>query len=224
VTKTAGTDDWPLHDWLIEPREYARQESRRGRRHAYESLDPARTALVVVDLVSFFVEEMPYARGIIPNVNRLAAGLRAAGGRVFWVLPEVSTPTPAAVEFFGAEVAELFASCGGVGSPEERLWPELVVHEEDGYAEKSAASAFFPGRSNLVDQLDGIENVLVTGAVTNVCCESTARDASSLGYRVVMVADANAARRDRDHNATLHTIYRTFGDVRSTDEVLGLLS
>jgi hypothetical protein len=38
-----------------------------------------------------------------------------------------------------------------------------------------------------------------------------------------MVADANAARRDEDHNATLYTIYRTFGDVRATDEVVGLI-
>jgi hypothetical protein len=38
-----------LHDWFIEQREYDRQESRRGRRHAYGSLDPRRTALVVVD-------------------------------------------------------------------------------------------------------------------------------------------------------------------------------
>jgi nicotinamidase-related amidase len=216
-------EKWPTHQWFIEPREYARQEQRRGRRHAYEQLDPPRTALVVVDLVSFFVAQNPYARGIVPHVNRLASGLRSAGGRVFWVLPAVSTPTPAAVEFFGDEVAELYAGSGGTGSFEERLWPELVVHEADGYAEKTAASAFFPGRSTLVEQFDGIENVLITGTVTNVCCESSARDASTLGYRVVMVADANAARRDQDHNATLHTIYRTFGDVRSTDDVLSLL-
>lgn len=38
-----------------------------------------------------------------------------------------------------------------------------------------------------------------------------------------MVADANAARRDQDHNATLHTIYRTFGDVRPTADVLELI-
>ena len=63
----------------------------------------------------------------------------------------------------------------------------------------------------------------MTGTVANVCCESTARDAANVGYRVVMVADANAAVRDRDLNATLHTFYRSFGDVRSTPEVLTLL-
>ena len=69
----------------------------------------------------------------------------------------------------------------------------------------------------------GIDTIVITGTVTNVCCESSARDASTLGYRVIMVADANAARRDRDHNATLYTVYRSFGDVRTTDEVLALI-
>ncbi len=69
----------------------------------------------------------------------------------------------------------------------------------------------------------GIDTVLITGAFTNVCCESSARDASTLGYHVILVADANAARRDQDHNATLHTIYRSFGDVRPTTDVIGLI-
>jgi nicotinamidase-related amidase len=59
--------------------------------------------------------------------------------------------------------------------------------------------------------------------VTNVCCESSARDANALGLRVIMVADANAARRDEDHNAALYNIYRSFGDVRTTLEVLDLI-
>lgn len=87
-------------------------------------------------------------------------------------------------------------------------------------------SAFFPGSSTLPDVLQrlGVDTVLIAGTVTNICCESSARDAHALGYRVVMIADANAARRDQDHNATLHNVYRSFGDVRSTAEVIGLLA
>jgi nicotinamidase-related amidase len=66
--------------------------------------------------------------------------------------------------------------------------------------------------------------VLVTGTVTSVCCESTARDAATLGYRVVFVADGTADVRDSVRNATLRTVYRSFGDVRPTTEVLELLS
>jgi nicotinamidase-related amidase len=92
--------------------------------------------------------------------------------------------------------------------------------------EKTATSAFFPGHSPLPELLParGIDTVLITGTVTNVCCEASARDAATLGFRVVLVADGCAARRDEDHNATLYTIYRTYGDVRPADEVLGLLA
>lgn len=210
------------HDWRIEEREYVRQEQRRGRRHAYEHLTPARTALVVVDMVPFFVAGAPYALGIVANITRLAAALRAAGGTVAWVLP---AGTPAREDFYGARAAESFRHSTGTGPPHKRLWPAFHVHDNDVVAEKSTASAFFPGRCPLPDLLEqrGIDTVLITGTVTNVCCESSARDASALDYRVIMIADANAARRDQDHNATLHTIYRTFGDVRPTVDVLELI-
>ena len=69
--------------------------------------------------------------------------------------------------------------------------------------EKSSFSAFFPGSSALPALLQerAIDTVLITGTLTNICCESSARDANASGFRVIMVADANAARRDQDHNA-----------------------
>lgn len=215
-----------LHDWLIEEREYARHEARRGRRHAYETLDPRRTALVVVDLVPFFAEANPYARGVVPCVERLAAGLRTAGGTVVWVVPGGGEPSARDREFLGEEVAGRYARSGGTGPLRERMAPGLTVAAADLVAEKRAWSAFFPGRSPVPDLLAerGVDTVLIAGTLTNVCCESSARDAATLGFRVVMVADATAAMRDRDHNATLHVVYRTFGDVRPTDEVLGLLA
>ena len=212
------------HAWLIEEREYARQEARRGRRHAFENIDPTRTALVVVDLVPFFFTENDYVRATVPRVNSLAAALRAAGGTVAWVAPAPTPPSPAYDEFLGPDAAEVFRGAGGEGPVRDRLWPELEAADGDVYAEKSTPSAFFPGRSDLPQQLTRIDTLLVTGTVTNVCVEGTVRDASALGYRIVVVADACAARRDQDHNATLHTVYRIFGDVRPTAEVLELIA
>ena len=213
------------HAWRIEEREYARQEARRGRRHAFTKLAPDRTALAVIDMVPFFARENAYTRGIVPNIARLAAQLRAAGGTVAWVLPGAGEPSAEAEEFFGREFAEAFRLSGGDGPLRSRVWHEFDVDDADLIVEKTAFSAFFPGRSPLPDLLRdrGIDTVLITGTVSNVCCESSARDASTLGYRVIMVADANSARRDEDLNATLYTIYRTFGDVRTTDEVIGLI-
>jgi nicotinamidase-related amidase len=213
------------HAWRIEDREYARQEQRRGRRHAYQTLDPRQTALAVIDMVPFFVSEGPYCRGIVPNISRIATALRDAGGTVAWVLPGPGERSAVTDEFLGTDIAEMFRRSGGDGPLPGRLWHEFKVQPDDLLVEKTAASAFFPGRCPLSTLLDArdINTVLITGTVTNVCCESSARDASTLGYRVIMVADANAARRDQDHNATLYTIYRTFGDVRSTADVLGMI-
>ncbi|GEP37245.1 hydrolase [Nocardioides psychrotolerans] len=212
-----------LHAWHIEEREYSRQEQRRGRRHAYEWLDPRRTALVVVDVVDFFVEANDYCRGIVPQVNALATALRSAGGTVAWVLP--STRLQVSEDFYGPEVARLYDASGGQGAMADRLWSGLDAETTDLWVEKTAPSAFFPGHSPLPGLLEerDIDTVLLTGTVTNVCVESTARDASTLGYRVVVVADGCAAMRDQDHNATLHTLYRSFGDVRPTTEVLALI-
>jgi nicotinamidase-related amidase len=215
-----------LHDWSIDEREYARQEVRRGRRHAYADLDPACTALIVLDMVPFFADTGPYFRGIVPNINALAGALRDAGGTVAWVLPEVGDRSDWAAGFYGEAVATMFAASGGVGPLRQRLWPELDARADDVWGEKSASSAFFPGRSTLPAARDDrdVETLLITGVVTSVCCESTARDAATLGYRIVFVADGTADVQDSVHNAALRTIYRTFGDVRPTTEVLAMIA
>ena len=66
--------------------------------------------------------------------------------------------------------------------------------------------------------------MIITGCLTDVCCESTARDGMMLNYKVLMVTDANAADTDADHNAALTAFYSTFGDIMSTDMVVDLLS
>jgi nicotinamidase-related amidase len=176
-------------------------------------------------MVPFFAGN-PYVRGIVANIQRLATTVRATGGVVAWVLPSEEEPSPARIEFLGPTIAETYRASGGTGELRDRLLPEFQLGPDDLLVEKSAAGAFFPGRCDLPAHLErcNIDTVMITGTVANVCCESTARDASVLDYRVIMVADANAAMRDQDLNATLHTIYRSFGDVRTTDELITLLT
>ncbi|MCP3857980.1 MAG: cysteine hydrolase [Actinomycetia bacterium] len=215
-----------LHTWAIEAHEYERHEKRRGRRHAFERLDPARTALTVIDMVPFFVAENSYARGIVPHINSLAHSLRAAGGIVAWVVPDPEEPSEVKEQFYGPEVASAYRTAGGNGPIRDRLWLEFDVATTDLLVGKTAPSAFFPGRCELHALLQNreIDTVLVAGTVANVCCESTARDANTLGYQVIMIADANAAPTDETLNATLRTIYRSFGDVRPSSEVLQLIA
>jgi ureidoacrylate peracid hydrolase len=59
--------------------------------------------------------------------------------------------------------------------------------------------------------------------MTNVCCESSARDAMMMNFHTIMVSDANAAATDEEHNASLINFYVTFGDVMDTDFLIGCL-
>ena len=85
----------------------------------------------------------------MPNVNRLAAELRHQGGTVCWVVPGYEAPSAVTREFYGEWVAEMYASSGGEGAPRDRLWKELDVDRADVVVEKTAPSAFFPGKCRL---------------------------------------------------------------------------
>jgi ureidoacrylate peracid hydrolase len=224
-----------MHDFVIPKSIVARVVERRGREHVYDDLDPARSALVVVDMQNAFMlpgvahSLCPMAREIVPNINRLARTVRATGGKVFWIkttftadaLASWSTyfamTTPARV---AKRIEALTADSTG-----HKLWSALDVRPEDTIVEKNRFSAFIQGSSNLAALLRerGLDTVIVTGTVTSVCCESTARDAMMLNFKTIMVTDGNAAATDEDHAASLIAFYLTFGDIMPTDMLIASL-
>jgi len=164
--------------------------------------------------------------GLQVGLQALVAAVRACGGLIVWVVPAPRQTYPGlAREFFGETIAELYRTSGGEGPVEGRLAPDFVPEPQDLLIEKTSYSAFHPESAPLAAILKSrsVDTVLITGTLTNICCESSARDAYSSGFRVIMPADANAARRDIDHNMALYSVYRSFGDVRTTIEVIGLL-
>ena len=106
------------------------------------------------------------------------------------------------------------------------MWPGIEIDEADTVLDKHRFSAFTPGTSDLPAMLkaDGIDTVIISGTLTNCCCESTARDAMQHNYRVIMAADANAALSDEEHAATLHILGLVFADLRSVEELEGMLA
>jgi ureidoacrylate peracid hydrolase len=210
--------------------------AKRGRPYIYEELDPAKTALVVVDMQNALMLPSvahalcPMAEKIVPNINRLADAVRASGGTVIWIKTtfkddalqnwssyfEMVTPQQGA-----KRIAALTADSKG-----HELWDALDVRPDDLIVEKNRFSAFIQGSSNLAEVLRarGLDTLLITGTVTNVCCESTARDAMMLNFRTIMVTDGNAAVTDEDHNASLNAFYLTFGDIMSTDMLIARLA
>jgi ureidoacrylate peracid hydrolase len=224
-----------MHPFAIPKSVIARVIERRGREHVYDDLDPARCALLVVDMQNAFMlpgvahSLCPMAEKIVPNINRLAKAVRATGGTVFWIK---TTFTKEALRdwstYFEMTSPERVAkriealSADSIG---HALWSGLDAQPQDPIVEKNRFSAFIQGSSDLGAALRerGLDTVLVTGTVTNVCCESTARDAMMLNFKTIMVTDANAAATDEDHSASLTAFYLTFGDIMSTDRLIRLL-
>jgi ureidoacrylate peracid hydrolase len=200
--------------------------ARRGRLHAFESIESARTALVVIDLDMATVEGDDQCRRMAPIVNGVASTVRSRGGVVAWVLSRMTAMPKHFAAILGTDLATKYFNDGQPNGPGTRLWHELDRKERDLLAIKSGASAFFPGKCDLNTQLDalGIDTVLIAGTVTNICCESSARDAAELGYKVILISDALAGHAHGLHEATLATFYRIFGDVRPSSEIITLLS
>jgi ureidoacrylate peracid hydrolase len=112
------------------------------------------------------------------------------------------------------------------GSPGHDLWPELDVRAEDWIVRKSRFSAFIQGSSDLHERLRarGVDTLIVTGTVTNVCCESTARDAMMLDYKVFFVADGCSSHHPQEQAATLSNLANIFADVVAAREAVSLIA
>jgi ureidoacrylate peracid hydrolase len=208
---------------------------RRGTEHCFAELYPAKTALVVIDLQHAFMDAavghavVPAARDIVPAVNRLAATVRRSGGGVFWVqmTHDDSCLADWSIAFemlTPAKRAERIAALSE-GTLGHRLWPDLDVRPEDEIVKKYRYSGFLPGTSDLGERLRarGFDTVVITGTLTNVCCDSSARDASMMNFRTIMVSDGNAALTQAAHDAALTAFYNIFGDVMDTDMVIAAL-
>jgi isochorismate hydrolase len=109
-----------------------------------------------------------------------------------------------------------------IGGDGYQYWHGNDIRPEDALITKKRYSAFIQGSSNLEQHLRerGLDTLLITGTATNVCCESSARDAMMLNFKVIMVADGLATHTDEEHNATLTNFYGQFGDVQTVDEVV----
>ena len=209
--------------------------ARRGDVHWFERLDPASTALLVIDMQNTFClpgapGEVPLAREIVPGINRLAGRLRALGVPVIWIV-HANTVNAGHSDwevFFNhvvrnAEVRKRMAE--SLSPARQEVWKDLERRPEDIVLVKNRYSALAHGASTLERVLRnlGVDAVLVAGTKTNVCCDSTARDAMMLDFKSVMLSDCCAALSDDEHLAALETFIQQFGDVMTADEALARL-
>jgi ureidoacrylate peracid hydrolase len=224
-----------MHKIDLSPEVMDRVKAWRGHTHMFEHLDPARTAHLIVDLQNGFMEpgatvEIPEAREIVANVNQISGAVRSAGGINIFIRYLIDDATLVNwsiwfTDFASPERRKAMKETFGRDCHGFELWPGLEVKADDLIVDKTRFGAFVPGSSDLHDilQARGIDTLIITGTATNVCCESTARDAMQMNYKVVFVADGNATNTDTEHNATLNNMAALFADVMTTEELVGFL-
>jgi ureidoacrylate peracid hydrolase len=220
-------------DWLFSD-SIAKITARDGAPHSIVSFTPAKTVLLVVDMHNYYLMEgqgayNPAARTLVPNINRLAETMRRIGGSVIWARNYVDEHVSKSWSVHYDRMTEAkrrmrerSLSKGGPGFP---IWHELDTRDDDLYIDKARYSAFIDTACGIENVLKtrGIDTLVVCGVSTNVCVESTARDAMMLNYRVLIAADACAAGSETLHAATLNSFYLNFGDVQSTDDIVARL-
>lgn len=193
------------------------------------NFDPRRSALVVIDMQNAFLDPgvgfrfAPAAREIVEPVNALARWFRDHGSSVVWV-QTTSRPVredwPSLRRFLGDAATDFRTAVLAEGSHGHAMWSGMDVRPEDDVVLKYRYSAMVEPEGELEQLLvrRGLTTLLVAGTQTNICCESTARDAMMLGYEAFMVADCLAAETPELHEASLVSFRSAFGHVtRSAD-------
>ncbi|MDB5966809.1 MAG: cysteine hydrolase [Polaromonas sp.] len=215
--------------WVVD-----RVVARQGRLHPFDRLDAGKLAFVVIDMQNYFLlpefpAAVPAAPGTIAGINRLCQAVRSAGGLVVWIqTTSVNADVHLALhhdETLTPERKRRRLENLAPGSRGHALHAALDVQPQDPCVEKICFSAMVQGSSSLKALLDrhGIETLLIGGTATNVCCDSTGRDAMMQNYRAIMVDDALSAFTDVEHAWALQNWMLFFGDVLSIDEVTARL-
>ena len=201
---------------------------------ALDKLDSNKTALVVVHMFKGVAGEVetPFNRlfrhrakdkGIIKAQLRLLDEFRRAEAKVVYTavtdqpgLPGVSPNSPLWRTLFDCV-------CLMEGTPAVELIDDLARRPDEPVVRGQAANGFDRTILETVLRMAGVDTLVLVGIATDVAVESTARAASDLGYRTIVVSDACTADNDESHARSLDVLQKWFAETPTADEVLNAL-
>jgi nicotinamidase-related amidase len=184
---------------------------------------PSQATLLVLDMQNYFLTPgAPHfsvgGYAVIPNILRLIESFRAIGRPVIFTRHE-HQPTNLEKDVMQAWWGEVILA----GSDEADLAPEFTPQAEEAVIVKNRYSAFYDTNLEVVLQENGVTDIVIAGVKTNLCCESTARDAYFRGYRIFFTADATGTGNEEMHLASLQNLAYGFASVVRTSDLLGQL-
>lgn len=191
-------------------------------------LVPHKTALINVDMQRCFVEGSPLAApegpALLDRVNRLARACRDAGVQVVhtrgWMKSDGSN-VGVMRELVPPFIVDLYTE----GHESAELHPALEVEPNDVVLNKTRYGAFHGSELAAALRSRGIDTVIISGIATNICCETTAREAAQHDFRVVFLSDGTATKEmngvsaDDLQRATLASLGMVFAQISTIAEV-----
>lgn len=197
---------------------FSEKQSERQRGKITE-FDPATTAVLVVDMLKDFFKDggamvLEGGEALYAPHQKLLAAARAAGMPILWL----NQSLPPDDSLFEMRAVHCLAGSWGA-----EIVDELPVEEGDIVIPKRRYSGFFQTALDLTLRERGIDTVIITGVVTNICVRSTAHDAFFLRYKVLVPADLVMATSPQAQEVTLYDIDTHYGDVTDLENVLALL-
>jgi len=198
------------------------------------SLSLNRTALVVVDMQRVFCEPqgalfVPFTAAVIPQIQILSTTCRNAGVPVIYlrhVLRGDGSDSGRQRDLY-PDMDRILAS----GTPAVEIIDALAPQPEDVIIDKRFYSGFHNTDLDTVLRSRDVDTLIVCGTVTNVCCDTTVRDAVHREYKVIVASDATAAMSYPDvgfgavsaqdvQRVALTTMVYEFAEVTDTDDLL----
>ncbi len=187
-------------------------------------LDKEKAALLVIDMQRFFLDDASSTftcggLAILPNVKRLISAFREAGRPVIYTR-HVHHPDGIDAGIMGWWWQGMCVEA----TAESEVHPDVAPLPNEKVVLKHRYSAFYNTDLETVLRCLKIEDLVISGIMTNMCCESTARDAYYRDYRVFFLADGTGTLNEEMHLASLLNLAFGFAFVTTTDEILRQIS
>ncbi|MDH4221949.1 MAG: cysteine hydrolase [candidate division Zixibacteria bacterium] len=183
-------------------------------------LNLRKAALLVIDMQNFFLEPQSHSFicagvTVLPNVKKLVNFFRQRKRPVIYTC-HVHHPQGMDAGIMGWWWQDMCRE----GTEEAKIFPEIEPLPEEKLINKHRYSAFYNTDLETILRCLKIEDLVISGIMTNMCCESTARDAYFRDYRIKFLADATGTVSEEMHLASLLNLSYGFADVCTTGEII----
>jgi isochorismate hydrolase len=178
-------------------------------------IDPRHCALLAIDMQNYFQR---IAQPVLKNILRVIQACRAQNIPILFTQHGHTHP-----DSDGGILGKWWGELILGGTEDWKFLPEMKIEPNDITIAKKRYSAFFETDLDKILRSRGIQDLIISGVMTNLCCETTARDAFMRDYRVFFLIDGTATRRSELHLATLKNLGFGFAYLLTCDELIQML-